>query len=64
LFQQGHWSFRYYEERVTEEAVSPRAGQRPGKLALKGLARFSLNDNFCHWTGDPEKKAGLKPRSS
>jgi hypothetical protein len=27
-------SFRYYEERVTEEEVSPRAGQRPDKLAL------------------------------
>jgi hypothetical protein len=34
LVQQGHWSFRYYEERVTEEEVSPRAGQRRGKLAL------------------------------
>jgi hypothetical protein len=32
--QQRHWSFRNYEERVTEEEVSPRAGQRPGKLAL------------------------------
>jgi hypothetical protein len=34
LSQQGHWSFRYYEERVTEEEVSPRAGQRPGKLVF------------------------------
>jgi hypothetical protein len=41
---------------VTEEEVSPRAGQRPGKLALYGLARFVPNDNFCHWTGDEEKK--------
>jgi hypothetical protein len=26
--------FQVYEERVTEEQVSPRAGQRPGKLVL------------------------------
>jgi hypothetical protein len=26
--QQGHWSFRYYEERVTEEEVFPRAVSR------------------------------------
>jgi hypothetical protein len=32
--QQGHWSFRYYEERVTEEEVSQSAGQRPGKIVL------------------------------
>jgi hypothetical protein len=30
----GTQSFRYYEERVTEEEVSPGAGQRLGKLAL------------------------------
>jgi hypothetical protein len=46
LSQQGHWSFRYYEERVTEEEVSPRAGQSLGKLELYGLARFALNDNL------------------
>jgi hypothetical protein len=28
------WSFRNYEERVTEEEVSPRAGQTPGKILL------------------------------
>jgi hypothetical protein len=27
-------SFRYYEERVTEEVVSPRADQQSGKLVL------------------------------
>jgi hypothetical protein len=32
--QQGHWSIRNYEERVTEEEVSPRAGQRLGKIVL------------------------------
>jgi hypothetical protein len=31
---------------VTEVEVSPRAGQRLSKIALKGLARYSLNDNF------------------
>jgi hypothetical protein len=41
---------------VIEEEVSPRAGQRPGKLALQGLARFASNNNFCHWTRDQEKK--------
>jgi hypothetical protein len=30
----GTMEFRYYEERVTEEEVSPRAGQRLGKLVL------------------------------
>jgi hypothetical protein len=29
-----------------EEEVSPRAGQRPGKIVLQGLARFVLNDNL------------------
>jgi hypothetical protein len=33
-YQQRHWSFRNYEERVTEEEVSPTAGQRLGKIAL------------------------------
>jgi hypothetical protein len=28
------WSFRYYEERVTEEEVSPRAEQRLGNIVL------------------------------
>jgi hypothetical protein len=32
--QQRHWSFRNYEERVTELEVSPRTGQRLGKLVL------------------------------
>jgi hypothetical protein len=32
--QKEHWSFRNYEERTTEEEDSPRADQRPGKLAL------------------------------
>jgi hypothetical protein len=31
---------------VTEEEVSPRAGQRPGKLAFYRLARFDLNNNL------------------
>jgi hypothetical protein len=48
--------FGNYEERMTEEEVSQRAGQRPGKLALYGQARYGLNDNFCHWTGDQERK--------
>jgi hypothetical protein len=41
---------------VTEEEVFPGAGQRLGKLVLWGLARFALNDNCCHWTGDLERK--------
>jgi hypothetical protein len=47
---------------VTEEEVSTRAGQRPGKLVLYGLARFAPNDNFCHWTGDQEKKVKQRNR--
>jgi hypothetical protein len=30
----GTLKFRYYEERVTKEEVSPKAGQRPGKLVF------------------------------
>jgi hypothetical protein len=41
---------------MTEEEVSPRAGQGKGKLAIQGLARFAPNDNICHWTGDLERK--------
>jgi hypothetical protein len=41
---------------VTEEEVSQRAGQRPGKIVLQRLARFALNDNFCHWTRELERK--------
>jgi hypothetical protein len=37
---------------MTKEEVFQREGQRPGKIALQGLARFALNDNFCHWTRD------------
>jgi hypothetical protein len=46
---------------VTEQEVSQRVGQRLGKIMLYGLARYALNDNFCHWTGDPDRK--LKQRN-
>jgi hypothetical protein len=31
---------------VTEKEFSPRAGQRLGKIALSGLARYVLNYNL------------------
>jgi hypothetical protein len=37
-------SFRNYEERMTEENVSQRAGQRLVKVVAYGLTRFALND--------------------
>jgi hypothetical protein len=31
---------------MAEEEVSPKAGQRPGKIAFKGFARYVLNDSL------------------
>jgi hypothetical protein len=51
LLQQGYWSFRDHEERVTEVELPPGAGQWQGEITLKRLARYALNDYFIFGPG-------------
>jgi hypothetical protein len=60
--QQGYWSFKDQEESVTEVEVPPGAGQWPGEIMLKRLARYAPNDYFIFgpgtWREREDREAG------
>jgi hypothetical protein len=49
---------------VTEEEVSPRAGQRPGKIVLQGLARSgqlkAISGLICNPATNENQRRGMK----
>jgi hypothetical protein len=58
LPQQEYWSFRDHKERVTEVEVSPGAGQWPGEIMIKRLARYAPNDYFICSREREDREAG------
>jgi hypothetical protein len=60
--QQEYWSFRDHKERVTEVEFPPGAGQWPGEITLKRLARYDPNNYFIFWPWDLKRKGGQRSR--
>jgi hypothetical protein len=62
LPQQGYWSFRDHEEKVTKVEVPPGAGQWLSEITLKRVARYALNNYFIFgpgtWREREDREAG------